>query len=216
MPTALRGDCDECSTKSGGVEDNRPRSKNQNCAVSTTRARQGRDSEHRLPGRELRPSAQGAFCPGGGFVLVAGGARVGDLVFVRHGRGNEAESVSVNERAGHAFGFDPRHMAGHALVSGAARFVMGVLFEGGRMRTVGGRRTMTIEADFSRRLSQLSIVLCAMGVVTGGTGNSVPIHDALHKIVALHAVLVRGAVREIVERGLTKGTVFKLPEVLQL
>jgi len=66
------------------------------------------------------------FRPSAGFVPVAGRARIGNFVSVRHRRGNKAKSVGVNKRSGYAFGFDRRHMASHALVAGAARFVMSV------------------------------------------------------------------------------------------
>ena len=42
------------------------------------------------------------------------------------------------------------------------------------------------------------------------------VHDALHEVVALHAILMRRAVRKVVEGALTKGAVFKFPEILQL
>ena len=54
-----------------------------------------------------------------------------------------------------------------------------------------------------------------MHIMAGRTRDSVPVHDALHKVVALHAILVRGAVGEVVERRLTEGAVLELPEVLQ-
>ena len=101
--------------------------------------------------------------------------------------------------AGNAFRFDLRHMAGNALGSGAAVFMMRVFFEGGGVGSIRGRRAVAVEADLVRGFSQLRVVLRAMHIVAGGTGDSTPVHDALHKVIALHAVLVRGAVGKIVK-----------------
>ena len=54
-----------------------------------------------------------------------------------------------------------------------------------------------------------------MCIVTGGTGDTTAVHDALHEIVALHTIFVRRAVREVVESGLTKRAVFEFPEIPQ-
>jgi hypothetical protein len=42
------------------------------------------------------------------------------------------------------------------------------------------------------------------------------VHDALHKVIALHPVLVCGSVREVRECGLIQGDVFELPIVLKM
>ena len=55
-----------------------------------------------------------------------------------------------------------------------------------------------------------------MRIVATETGDSPAVHHALHEIVALHAILVRGAVREIVKVGLVQRMVFKFPEILKL
>lgn len=41
------------------------------------------------------------------------------------------------------------------------------------------------------------------------------VHDALHEIIALHAILVRRAIGEVIEGGLTKRAVFEFPEIPQ-
>ena len=41
------------------------------------------------------------------------------------------------------------------------------------------------------------------------------IHVALHKVIALHAILVRRAVGKVVKGGFTQLAVFQLPVILQ-
>jgi hypothetical protein len=52
--------------------------------------------------------------------------------------------------------------------------------------------------------------------VTTKTGESATVHYALHEVVALHTVLVRGSVWKMSERSLTQSMIFQFPEVLQL
>lgn len=54
-----------------------------------------------------------------------------------------------------------------------------------------------------------------MCIVTRGTGDAMAVHEALHEIIALHTILVRRAIREVVESGLTKRAVFESPEIPQ-
>ena len=61
-------------------------------------------------------------------------------------------------------------------------------------RTIRSVRCVTIETDRCRWLSELSVVLRAVHVVTRGARDAAAIHHTLDEIVALHAVLVRGAV----------------------
>ena len=122
--------------------------------------------------------------------------------------------MSVDICAGDSFRFDLRHVTSHALTSGTAAFMMRVFFNGGRMRAVRGHRAVTIQANLIRRLSQLGVVLRAMHIMAGGTGDSMPVHDALHKVIALHPVFVRRAVWKIVKVRLPERAVFQLPEIL--
>lgn len=55
-----------------------------------------------------------------------------------------------------------------------------------------------------------------MHVVAGEASNSAPVHDALHKIISLHPVLMRRAIREMREGSLAKGDVFELPIILKV
>ena len=71
-------------------------------------------------------------------------ARIGNLVFVCHRRGDEIERVAANIDVRDRL-LDLRHVAVHALTAGAAGLVMGVLFERrsvwpvGRFRIVAGQ-----------------------------------------------------------------------------
>lgn len=91
------------------------------------------------------PFAHDILCPDRGFVLVTGSARVGNPVFVGHLRRNEPEGMSMDKSAGNALCFDFRHMTGHASTAGAAGFMVCMLFESGRARTVRRRQPMTIQ-----------------------------------------------------------------------
>ena len=54
-----------------------------------------------------------------------------------------------------------------------------------------------------------------MHVMAGRTRNAVLVHDALRKVVALHAILVRRAIGEIEEGRLAQRAVLKFPVILQ-
>lgn len=75
---------------------------------------------------------------------------------------------------------------------------------------------MAIQAKFVSWLPKLSIVLCPMNVVARETGNSASVHHALHEVVPLHPILVRGSVCKMCEGRLAKLVVFELPKILQL
>ena len=55
-----------------------------------------------------------------------------------------------------------------------------------------------------------------MRVVTVGACDAAGIHQALHEIIALHAVLVRGAVWKVGKGEIAQLMVFELPVVLQV
>jgi hypothetical protein len=61
---------------------------------------------------------------------------------------------------------------------------------------------VAVEANLCCRLSQLSIVVSTVNVMTGKTIDATPVHHALREVISLHAVLVGGAVGEKVEVGL--------------
>ena len=79
-------------------------------------------------------------------------AWIGNLVLVRHLWRYEPESMGVDLHIRES-GFNLRHVAGDALASGTAIFVMGVLCQGRGARTVGRRRTMAVQTDAVRGLS---------------------------------------------------------------
>ena len=75
---------------------------------------------------------------------------------------------------------------------------------------------MAVQAQLVCRLSELGDVFGAVNIVTGSAGDTMLVHDALHKVIALHPVLVCGSVREVRECGLAQGDVFELPIVLKM
>ena len=121
----------------------------------------------------------------------------------------------MHERTGHALAFNRRHMAGNALASNASILMVRVFLESSGVRAICARRAVAIEADLLRGLSELSVVRGPMYVVARRTGDSTPVHHALRKVISLHAILVRGAVREIIESGLAQRAVLQLPIVGQ-
>ena len=142
--------------------------------------------------------AHGVGCPCGGLVRVAGRARVGNFVFVRHRWSNEGKCVRADEGAGNG-DLDFRHVTGHALAACGAFFVMSVFGKRCRARTIPRIGAMAIETKFVCWLSELRVILRAVHIVAVETGNASAVHNALRKIISLHAVLVRSAVRKMRE-----------------
>lgn len=159
--------------------------------------------------------AEGVGGPGGGFVSVARSTGVGDFVFVGGGGWDEGESVGADFRIRQG-GLDFGHVAGDAAAAGGPGFVMGVGFERGRVRAVEGLRAVAIEAKLVGGLAELSIVAGAVSIVATEAGNAAAVHQALYEVVALHAVFVGSAVREIHEAGGAEGVVFELPEITEI
>ena len=75
---------------------------------------------------------------------------------------------------------------------------------------------MTVKAELVYWLSQLRDVPGAVDIVTRSAGDAVFIHDTLHKVVALHPVLVCGSIRKVGKGCLTQDDVFEFPEILQM
>lgn len=130
---------------------------------------------------------------------MAGRAGIRNCVFLGHCGSNEPKGMCMHECVRRTFGLNLRHVASDTLASWRILLVVRVLFQGGGAGSVGRKRTVTVEAEFTRRLDELCVVVGSVYVVTTEAGNPAPIHDALHKIVSLHSVFVRSAVREIVE-----------------
>jgi hypothetical protein len=116
----------------------------------------------------------------------------------------------------YALSLDLRHVAGYALTTGAAVLVVSVFLQCRGVRAIGRRWPMTIQAQLVYWLSELRIVLSAMHIVAGRACDTVLVHHALHKVITLHPVLMRGSVREVRERRMTHGDVFELPVVCQM
>ena len=117
---------------------------------------------------------------------MARGARIGDLVFIRHGPGDEIERVRVHPHIGDR-GLDGGHVAGNAITPWGVRFVVGVFFERRRVGAIEPARRVAIQADHIRRFAQFGVISRAVRVVAARTGYAAPVHYALHEIVALHA-----------------------------
>lgn len=92
------------------------------------------------------------FRPSRRFTRMTGSARTRNPILVCGRRRDEPEGMGMNERSRNAFGFDGRHMAGNALASGAAIFVVRVFGERGGVWPVRRRWSMAIQADLIRRL----------------------------------------------------------------
>ena len=99
-------------------------------------------------------------------------------------------------------------MTAYALAPRTIRRMVGVLLQ---CRCVGAvliTHTVTGGADFCHGLAQHSFILRAMRIMAGETGNASIIHQTLHVIVTLHAVLMRRGIREMGECSFTKLVLF--------
>ena len=132
----------------------------------------------------------------------------------RSARRDEPERVAADVHVGDGL-LDLRHVAGHAFAARAAALVMRVILERGRVRAVRRAGTMARRAQLRDGLDQVRVVRRAVNVVAAEARHALRVHHALDEVVALHAVLVRGAVREVRERRLAELVLFELPEVLQ-
>jgi len=122
-------------------------------------------------------------------------------------------ATDVNVRDGL---FDFRHVTADALISQTAGPVMRVFFDRSGTRTVRGLRAVAFQADDIRGLKQVRIIVGPMNVVATEAAYAMSVHHALHEVVSLHAVLVRGSVREVGERLFSQLVLFQLPVVPQV
>jgi hypothetical protein len=122
-----------------------------------------------------------------------------------------APNIDVGDRL-----LDLGHMTANAFVARRASRMMRVRFDRRCVRPIRRLRTVTGETHDTRRLQKIGIVLGPVDVVAAETGDAARVHNARHKIVALHAILVPGAVREMRESCLTELVFFQLPEILQI
>src|SRR4029079_4324575 len=100
--------------------------------------------------------------------------------------------------------------------AGAAGGMMGVLLDRRRVRSVLRIRSMAAEAKAIPFLAHNARIVGAVRIVTIGAGDAARIHQAGHKIIALHAVLVLGAVGEVGEALLSELVLLQLPEIRQV
>ena len=107
------------------------------------------------------------------------------------------------------------HVAGDALAAGAAILVMRVFLQSYGVRAIRRIGAVTIEANLVGRLAELRIVVSAVDIVAASAGHAMSVHHALYKVIALHPVLVCGAVGEIEESCLSKRGALELPVVGQ-
>ena len=89
------------------------------------------------------------------------------------------------------------HMTGDAFIAGAARLMMRVRLDRGGVWSGLCVGAMTAETQRVAGLAHHGDILGAMRIVAAGACDAARIHQALHEIVALHAVFMRGAVRKV-------------------
>ena len=112
---------------------------------------------------------------------------------------------------------DLGHMAADAIASGGTRGMMCVLLDTRDVVwSIGRRRTMARETHDTRWFQKIGVAPRAVDVVATEAGDAARIHNALHKVVALHSILVRSPVGEVSERLLAQLILFQFPEVLEI
>ena len=74
---------------------------------------------------------------------------------------------------------------------------------------------MAFQAQDAGGLEQIGVVGSAVNVVATKTSDAVRVHQAGCEIVALHAILVRGAVGKVGEGSLAEFVFFQLPDILE-
>lgn len=94
--------------------------------------------------------------------------------------------------------FDLRHVACRALAS-SAFFGMMRMFSDRGAQACGIVVGVTAEAKLISGCDQVGRVATAVNIMAIKTAETAMIHVAVHEIVALHPVLVRSAVRPVIE-----------------
>lgn len=75
---------------------------------------------------------------------------------------------------------------------------------------------MALQAENVCRLQQVGVVLRSVNIMATEAAHTVRVHRTLNKIVALHAILMRGAIGKMSESLLTRLMLFKLPEIFEV
>src|SRR5713101_4561283 len=99
------------------------------------------------PWRDSGPVTHRIGGPSRGLVHVAGGARIRNLVFVRHGRRAESECMRAHEHAGDR-DLDLRHVTSYTGTTRRAVLVVRVLRKRRLARSVARTWPVAIEANF--------------------------------------------------------------------
>ena len=138
---------------------------------------------------------------------------VWNLQRFRFGRRDEVESMTANFLVGNRLG-DLRHVTRDAFVASAATLMMGMRLDRGGMWPSLCVGTMTVETQRIAGFAHHGNIVAAMRIVAAKTRDAASIHQALHEIVALHPVLVRGSVRKVRKGKIAELMFFELPVVL--
>lgn len=94
--------------------------------------------------------------------------------------------------------FDLRHVACRALAAGAF-FGMMRMFGDRGAQACGIVLGVTAEAKLIASCNQIGRVAAAVNVMAIETAEAAMVHVAVHEVVALHPVLMRSAVRPVIE-----------------
>ena len=162
------------------------------------------------PGRSIVPFGEFLFGPLIRLAGMARGAWIRDAGLLSLLWRDEAKGVRRDIVIFDGL-FDTRHVAGNALAACTAGGVMSVLTDSAMQ--AGG--ILTGVATEAERISAYgkSGDGAAVHLVAIEAADLAVIHVALHKIVALHAVLVRSEIGELVEVGDARPGLFELPVV---
>lgn len=163
------------------------------------------------PHREVRPGFQLLRCPGIRFVRMAHCTGVGNLVLLARSGRDESERVAADVRIRDCL-HDGWHMARHTLATGAAGFVVSMLFQASA-RAIRSVWTMALQAHDARGLQKIGVVFRPLHVVTIEAGDSPLVHAAVNEIVPLHPVLVGCAVGKVRETSFSQPMLFQRPNI---
>ncbi len=139
-------------------------------------------------------------------------AGVGHLQGIGFAGGYEAKGVTADVDVRDGL-FNLRHVATDAFVSRTSCRMMSMRFYCRCVRPIRRVRAVTFQAHHVCWLQKVRIVVRPVNVVAAETAHAVRVHGALHKVVTLHAVLVRGSVREVGKRLLSQLVLFELPVI---
>jgi hypothetical protein len=107
---------------------------------------------------------------------------------------------------------DRRHVTGDTSAAFAVGRVLGMKLD----RTTWTRlhhAVVALETDGIPRETQVGFVVGAMRVVARITAHTLHVHLALHKVVTLHPILVRGTIWPMRKCFLAQPMLFEAPEV---